>query len=295
MESIIEITDLVKAYGNTPAVDNVSLKVMRGEIFGILGPNGAGKTTTLEMIEGLRRPDGGTISIANIPVWPNPKKIKHLIGVQLQTTALLDHLTVNEIVRLFASFYGLRMSKQSANELLDEVSLTEKAKSMVNQLSGGQQQRLSIALALVNDPEILFLDEPTTGLDPQARRKLWSVVERINSEGKTIVLTTHYMEEAEVLCSRVAIMDHGRIISLDTTENLIRSLGLDIKVTFNAKQALDTGKLAQIPSVVDMSHTDSSYTFFTIHPLLLQSRQKAFNQTSLATLTSCCPAFLRCR
>lgn len=263
MESIIQITDLVKTYKDTRAVDRVSLDVRKGEVFGILGPNGAGKTTTLEMVEGLRRPDSGTIMIGGIPVWPNPKKIKHLIGVQLQTTALLDHLTVREIVRLFASFYGIRMSRQQADELLGEVSLAEKAKSMVNHLSGGQQQRLSIALAMVNDPQVLFLDEPTTGLDPQARRKLWSVVERINAEGKTIVLTTHYMEEAEVLCSRVAIMDHGRIIALDTTENLVSSLGADAKVTFTAKAALDVKKLTQIPSVADVSQTDSSYTFFT--------------------------------
>lgn len=262
MDHIIEIANLIKAYGDTRAVDGVSFAVRRGEIFGILGPNGAGKTTTLEMIEGLRQPDAGSITIDGTPVWPNPKKTKHLIGVQLQSTALLDFLTIREMVSLFASFYGIRLSRSQADGLLSEVSLEQKANSMVNQLSGGQQQRLSIALALVNDPKVLFLDEPTTGLDPQARRKLWSVVERINSEGKTIVLTTHYMEEAEVLCERVAVMDHGRIIALDTPENLVRSLNANAKVTFTAGASLDLDRLQQIPSVVEVSQQDSSYTFF---------------------------------
>ncbi len=262
MGSIIDISNLVKTYGDVRAVDNVSLAVESGEVFGILGPNGAGKTTTLEMIEGLRKPDGGTITIDGIPAWPNPNKIKHLIGVQLQATALMDFLTVREMVRLFASFYGIRMGKSKADELLNEVALVEKAGSMINQLSGGQQQRLSIALALVNDPKVIFLDEPTTGLDPQARRKLWSVVERINAEGKTVVLTTHYMEEAEVLCSRVAIMDSGRVIALDTPEGLISSLESDVKITFTAKHPLDMQKLAKISSVSKLSQVDSSYSFY---------------------------------
>lgn len=263
MDSIIDIVDLVKIYGETRAVDGISLAVERGEIFGILGPNGAGKTTTLEMVEGLRHPDGGTITIDGVPVWPNPKKIKHLVGVQLQTTAMLDFLSVREMVRLFASFYGIRMGKTQAEAILDEVSLVEKANSMINQLSGGQQQRLSIALALVNDPRVIFLDEPTTGLDPQARRKLWSVVERINAEGKTIVLTTHYMEEAEVLCGRVAVMDNGRIIALDTPEGLIRSLDADAKVTFTARGALDLTQLGKVSSITGVSHEDSNYSFYT--------------------------------
>ncbi|HEY3375515.1 MAG TPA: ABC transporter ATP-binding protein [Candidatus Aquicultor sp.] len=263
MDNIITIANLVKTYGGTKAVDGISLSVARSEVFGILGPNGAGKTTTLEMVEGLRKPDDGTITIDNVPVWPNPKKIKNLIGVQLQTTALLDHLSVRELVRLFGSFYGIRISNKAADALLDEVALTEKAKAMVHQLSGGQQQRLSIALALVNDPKVIFLDEPTTGLDPQARRKLWSAVERINTEGKTVVLTTHYMEEAEVLCGRIAIMDNGRIIALDTPDGLIRSLGADAKVTFTAKSALDEGRLAQLPEVSEVGRDDASYMFYT--------------------------------
>jgi len=263
MESIIKLSGLTKTYGKTRAVDGISLEVSRGEVFGILGPNGAGKTTTLEMVEGLRRPDGGTITIDGISAWPNPNKVKHLIGVQLQATALLDFLTVRELVRLFASFYGNRLANKQADELLDEVSLAEKATSMVNQLSGGQQQRLSIALALVNEPKVLFLDEPTTGLDPQARRKLWSVVETINKEGKTIVLTTHYMEEAEVLCDRVAVMDHGRIIALNTPDNLIRALNVDAKVTFTARSAIDIDSIENIVSVTKVLREGSSYTFLT--------------------------------
>ncbi|MEW5706032.1 MAG: ABC transporter ATP-binding protein [Actinomycetota bacterium] len=263
VNSIIDVRNLVKTYGEVRAVDNVSLQIEHGEVFGILGPNGAGKTTILEMIEGLRRPDHGAIMIDGLSVWPNPNRIKHLIGVQLQTTALMDFLTVRETVRLFASFYGIHMSRVKADELLDKVALVEKANSMINQLSGGQQQRLSIALALVNDPKVLFLDEPTTGLDPQARRKLWMVVEGINAEGKTIVLTTHYMEEAQVLCSRIAIMDHGRAIALDTPAGLINSLGADAKITFTAKHPLDIEKLARTPSVSQVSQFDLSYSFYT--------------------------------
>jgi ABC-2 type transport system ATP-binding protein len=245
------------------AVDNVSIQIDDGEIFGILGPNGAGKTTTLEMIEGLRKPDGGSITIAGFPVWPNPNKVKTLIGVQLQTTALMEYLNVKELVKLFASFYGIKMTNADTDRLLDEVSLVEKSRSMVNQLSGGQQQRLSIALALVNDPKVVFLDEPTTGLDPQARRKLWSVVQRINSEGKTVVITTHYMEEAEVLCGRIAIMDHGRIIALDTPEGLIRSLGADARISFTAQQYISVDILNGISAVTEASATSDGYMFYT--------------------------------
>jgi ABC-2 type transport system ATP-binding protein len=260
---IINVSELKKVYGDMVAVDNVSIQIQDGEIFGILGPNGAGKTTTLEMIEGLRKPDGGSITIAGFPVWPNPNKVKTLIGVQLQTTALMEYLNVKELVKLFASFYGIKMTNTDANKLLDEVSLVEKSKSMVNQLSGGQQQRLSIALALVNDPKVVFLDEPTTGLDPQARRKLWSVAQRINGEGKTVVITTHYMEEAEVLCNRIAIMDHGKIIALDTPEGLIRSLGADARISFTSQQPINVDVLSAIPAVAEATATNDGYMFYT--------------------------------
>lgn len=263
MGQIINVSELKKVYGDMVAVDNVSIQIQDGEIFGILGPNGAGKTTTLEMIEGLRKPDGGSITIAGFPVWPNPNKVKTLIGVQLQTTALMEYLNVKELVKLFASFYGIKMTNTDANKLLDEVSLVEKSKSMVNQLSGGQQQRLSIALALVNDPKVVFLDEPTTGLDPQARRKLWSVAQRINGEGKTVVITTHYMEEAEVLCNRIAIMDHGKIIALDTPEGLIRSLGADARISFTSQQPINVDVLSAIPAVAEATATNDGYMFYT--------------------------------
>jgi len=261
--NIIEVNGLVKNYGDLKAVDNVSFGVAKGEIFGILGPNGAGKTTTLEMIEGLRQPDAGEVSLKGIPVWPNPGPTKELIGVQLQTTALFDYLTVREMLALFGSFYRRRLTRDKIDGLLGAVSLTDKEKSRVNELSGGQQQRLSIALALVNEPEVVFLDEPTTGLDPQARRRLWDVVREISAVGKTIVLTTHYMEEAEVLCGRVAIMDAGRIIEIDTPKELIEGLGAEVKITFRADRDLELAGLKSATGASDISKPDADYVLYT--------------------------------
>lgn len=215
------VEGLRKRYGGVAAVDGISFTVGRGEVFGILGPNGAGKTTTLEMIETLRPIDEGNVRIAGKDVRSEPQTIKTLIGVQLQTSSFFDRLTVREIIRLFAAFYGRTVD---AAAILREVDLEEKADAYPQRLSGGQAQRLSVAVALVNDPLLLFLDEPTTGLDPQARRHLWGVLQRIRAEGTTIVLTTHSMEEAEELCDRVAIMDRGRIIALDTPASLIGAL-----------------------------------------------------------------------
>ncbi len=223
---IIDIRGLTKRYGDFVAVNEVNLEVQAEEIFGILGPNGAGKTTLLEMVEGLRNPDSGTVMVAGVDAARYPIIVKRLIGIQLQTTALFDFLSVREIISLFASLYDSDNSSKRVNELIDMVALQEKAGSYANTLSGGQQQRLSIALALVNDPMVIFLDEPTTGLDPQARRNLWDVIVEIRKAGKTIVLTTHYMEEAETLCDRVAVMDSGRIITCDKPRNLIQSLSL---------------------------------------------------------------------
>lgn len=261
--SIIEINDLHKNYGELRAVDGISFSVKEGEIFGILGPNGAGKTTTLEMIEGLREPDGGELLIDGQKVWPDPSKIKYLIGVQLQTTALFDYLKVNEIISLFASFYDIKLTLRELESLLNAVGLMEKSDAYVNQLSGGQQQRLSISLALVNDPKVVFLDEPTTGLDPQARRNLWDVVRKINREGKTIVITTHYMEEAQILCERIAIMDKGKIISLDTPYNLIKSLGVDSKITFTCDSEIPKEKLESVNGVKSVSSIDGSYAIYS--------------------------------
>jgi ABC-2 type transport system ATP-binding protein len=218
---IISVTDLRKRYGSLTAVDGVSFEVGEGEVFGILGPNGAGKTTTLEMIEGMRPIDSGTATIDGIDVRSDPREVKRRIGIQLQASAFFDELNLVELLDLFARMYERDVD---AMALLEMVELTDKARSQVRTLSGGQKQRFSIASALVNEPRVLFLDEPTTGLDPQARRHLWGLVRRIQERGQTVVLTTHYMEEAEELCDRVAIMDRGRIIALDTPQALVDAL-----------------------------------------------------------------------
>ena len=218
---IIRVSELVKRYGSLTAVDGVSFSVGEGEVFGILGPNGAGKTTTLEMIEGMRPIDDGTATIDGIDVRRDPREVKRRIGIQLQASAFFDELTLTELIDLFGRLYEREVDPVA---LLAMVDLTEKAKSQVRTLSGGQKQRFSIASALVNDPRVLFLDEPTTGLDPQARRHMWGLVRLIRDRGHTVVLTTHYMEEAEELCDRVAIMDGGHIIALDTPQTLVDEL-----------------------------------------------------------------------
>jgi ABC-2 type transport system ATP-binding protein len=228
----IAVSGLMKRYGDHVAVDGVTFEVREGEAFGILGPNGAGKTTTLEMIEGLRKPDGGDIRVLGRPVWPEPRAVQQLIGVQLQSTSLFDKLTTRELLDLFARFYGRTDTRQRAEQALELVGLEEKGDAYAEDLSGGQQQRLAIALALVHDPQVVFLDEPTTGLDPQARRNLWDVIRAINEAGKTVVLTTHYLEEAEELCERVAIMDRARVIALDSPAGLIASLGADARISY---------------------------------------------------------------
>jgi ABC-2 type transport system ATP-binding protein len=220
-EPIIRVVDLRKRYGSLVAVDGVSFEVAEGEVFGILGPNGAGKTTTLEMIEGMRPIDEGTAIIDGVDVRQDPRGVKRRIGIQLQASAFFDELNLVELLELFGKMYERDVD---AMALLGMVELTDKARSQVRTLSGGQKQRFSIASALVNDPRVLFLDEPTTGLDPQARRHLWGLVRRIQERGQTVVLTTHYMEEAEELCDRVAIMDRGRIIALDTPQALVDAL-----------------------------------------------------------------------
>ena len=218
---IITVDGLTKAYAGTPVVDGISFTVQAGEIFGLLGPNGAGKTTTLEMLEALRPIDTGRATIDGIDVAKQPKQIKQIIGIQLQSTTFYDKLTLREQLRMFASLYGRRVD---ADALLAKVQLSAKAGSYVEQLSGGQKQRFAIAATLVNQPKVLFLDEPTTGLDPQARRNLWELIKTIRDEGITIVLTTHYMDEAELLCDRLAIMDAGKIITIDTPQHLIEQL-----------------------------------------------------------------------
>jgi ABC-2 type transport system ATP-binding protein len=217
----IVVEGLRKRYGSLVAVDGISFRVKEREIFGLLGPNGAGKTTTVEILEGLRGADEGRAIVAGIDVRRDPDKVKSLIGVQLQSSAFFDGLSLLELLDMFAALYKRSVD---AMAILGKVDLTEKARSKVNTLSGGQKQRFSIATALVNEPQILFLDEPTTGLDPQARRNLWELAKTIRAEGRTIVLTTHYMDEAETLCDRVAIMDHGKILAMEPPDTLIQRL-----------------------------------------------------------------------
>lgn len=235
---VIQVDGLTKHYGELRAVDGVSFGVRRGEVFGILGPNGAGKTTTLECIEGLTEPTSGATTVLGIDTQREPQKVKERIGVQLQASAYFDYLTLKEILDLFARFYK---RSTDAMELLARVALEDRANTTVAKLSGGQQQRFSIAAALINDPQIVFLDEPTTGLDPQARRSLWEFVQAMNTQGRTIVLTTHYMEEAEFLCDRVAIMDSGKIVALNTPANLTRALPVpfEIKIAASGDYCLD--------------------------------------------------------
>lgn len=229
MAEIIKVQNLTKKYPSLTAVDGISFDVSRGEIFGLLGENGAGKTTTLEMIEGLRQPTSGKISVLGHDATADLNSIKEKIGVQLQSSAYFNFLTLREILDLFGSFYHKSLAP---DELLSMVGLEEKADTYVNKLSGGQKQRFSIVASLVNDPEIVFLDEPTTGLDPLARRHLWELITDIKNKGKTVILTTHYMEEAEILCDRIAIMDQGKILTIGETHKLIEETKLPFKIEF---------------------------------------------------------------
>ena len=251
MDAAISVAGLTKRYGGRTVVDGVTFEVRQGESFGILGPNGAGKTTTLEMVEGLRRPDGGEITLLGEPVWPDPRRIQARIGVQLQSTSLFDMLTARELLELFARFYLRPDAAERARVSLELVGLEAKADDYAKRLSGGQQQRLAIALALVHDPDIVFLDEPTTGLDPQARRNLWDVIRSINADqGKTVVLTTHYLEEAEELCQRVAIMDESRIVALDTPAGLIATLDADARVSYTDASGAHTVYVRDVQTTV---------------------------------------------
>lgn len=219
--ALISVKNLHKSYEDFEAVRGVSFEVKKGEVFGILGPNGAGKTTTLEMMEGMREITSGTIIIDGTDVAKEPYEVKEKIGVQLQSSSFFEKLSLSEILHLFSNLYD---QNKDPKVLLEEVGLTEKSKAQAKELSGGQRQRFSIATALVNDPTVIFLDEPTTGLDPQARRNLWDLVKQIQASGKTVIITTHYMDEAEFLCDRIAIMDEGKIIALDTPKKLISAL-----------------------------------------------------------------------
>jgi ABC-2 type transport system ATP-binding protein len=259
-EVIIKVQNLVKKYGEFTAVRGIEFEVNKGEVFGLLGPNGAGKTTTLEMLVGLRKPDQGTAKIAQFDIIKDLNKVKEVIGVQLQSTTLFELLTVEEILQLYASFYPNNVSIPS---LIDDMLLSDKRKERIKGLSGGQKQRLAIALALVHDPVIIFLDEPTTGLDPQARRTLWDIILRLKEKGKSIMLTTHYMDEAHVLCDRIAIMDQGQLIALDTPSELVKNLQSDSTVEFRFKSEAGDVNLLDISGVKQVGNHKEVYVLYT--------------------------------
>jgi ABC-2 type transport system ATP-binding protein len=258
MVAALKCEGLIKRYSDVTAVNGVDLEVRAGECFGLLGPNGAGKTTTVEILEGLNAPDEGRVEIFGHS-WGdgNDRKLRERIGAALQETQLAEKLTVEETVRLFRSFYSRGIA---VAEVIRTVALEEKRASYVGKLSGGQKQRLAVACALVNNPDLLFLDEPTTGLDPQARLKLWDIIEQFRAGGGTILLTTHYMEEAARLCDRVAIMDHGRIIALGTPADLIESLGADQIVELSLKGEVQLDAFERLPGVRRARVRDSSYS-----------------------------------
>ena len=256
MEPAVQVENLVKRFGSFTAVDGVSFSVERGEIFGILGPNGAGKTTTLETIEGLHKPTGGKVSVLDLEVQSNATKVKALIGVQLQASAYYSYLNLKEILALLGSFYP---HKASPDLLLDQVGLADKSKNRVSELSGGQQQRFAVAASLVNNPEVVILDEPTTGLDPLARRNLWSLIREVNQSGVTVLLTTHYMEEAEAICDRLAIMDHGKLLALDTPRNLINGLEASYTVKVTMDKPMTKVQLNSLNGGVEIIHSGDRY------------------------------------
>jgi len=247
MSKIISVENLVKEYQNRfVAVRNISFSVEKGEVFALLGPNGAGKTTTLEIIEGIKSQTSGKVEVLGYDNITQTEEIKKHIGVQLQSTEYMDYVTTSEFITLFASFYK---KKVDPIEVLSRVNLQDKHTSYIKQLSGGQKQCFSIALALVNDPEILFLDEPTTGLDPHARQELWKLLENLNKNGTTIILTTHYMEEAEYLCDRVAIMEEGKILAIGSTDELINRLSKDYTLSFHVNTPINEDMFQDIEGV----------------------------------------------
>jgi ABC-2 type transport system ATP-binding protein len=279
---------LVKRFTDVTAVDGLDLEVFKGECFGLLGPNGAGKTTTVEILEGLTAPDEGSVELLG-QSWNgggDDRALRERIGVQLQETQLAEKVTVIETVRLFRSFYK---RGHSVDEVIRTVALEEKRNARVGKLSGGQKQRLAVACALVSDPELLFLDEPTTGLDPQARLSLWDIVEKFRTRGGTILLTTHYMEEAARLCDRVAIMDHGKVIALGTPAELIESLGADQVIEFSLANALADDALKTLPAVKHLHKRGEIYALTVSEigvalPALLAEIER--QQSEVVTLTT---------
>jgi ABC-2 type transport system ATP-binding protein len=258
--SVIRVRGLVKRYGDVHAVDGIDFDVAAGEVFGLLGPNGAGKTTTVEILEGLRAPDGGQAIILGVDVAHGADSLKPRIGVSLQTAAMYPKLTVVEVIDLFRSFYT---TSRPTDELVELLELGERRDARTKDLSGGQRQRLAVALALVNDPELVFLDEPTTGLDPAARRSLWDLIRNLKARGRSVLLTTHYMEEGVILCDRLAIMDHGRILEMGTVDELISKRFKERAVRFDRIEAIEDDDLASLAAVSSVKHDDGAILLYS--------------------------------
>ncbi|MEW6456774.1 MAG: ABC transporter ATP-binding protein [Acidobacteriota bacterium] len=263
MRKIIVVKNLTKRYENVVAVNDVSFEIEEGEIFGILGPNGAGKTTTIEIMEGLRKSDEGYVRIDGFDPYEGRKEFKELIGVQLQKTAIFPTIKVWEAIDFFGSLYQRRIDTE---RILEIFSLKDRRNSYIKNLSGGEHQRLSVALAFVNDPNFLFLDEPTTGMDPNVRRDMWEIIEESRRKGKTIILTTHYMEEAEKLCDRVAIIDRGKIIAIDRPKELIKKLDADKKIEFKLERRIDPYIFRMDERVKKIEEIEGEYTIYTKDP-----------------------------
>ena len=259
---VIEVENLVKRYGEVEALRGISFAVYESEVFGLLGPNGAGKTTTVEILEGLRTPDSGHVSVCGLDPQSSGERFKQEIGAVLQSTALPDKLRVGEALDLFASFYARR---RPGSDLLQRFGLEEKRHAFYSQLSGGQKQRLALALALVNEPRVLFLDEPTAGLDPQVRREIYNIIEELRAEKKTILLTTHYIEEAERLCDRVAIIDHGRVMALGSPRELKQRSADTTRIEVRLARAARDGALAALDGVTDCREFDGSVVLHSTH------------------------------
>ena len=291
MPAALRIKALRKTYPGVVAVDGLDLEIEVGECFGLLGPNGAGKTTTIEICEGLTDPDSGEVEVLGRRWDRDGPALRERLGISLQETQFAEKLTVDETIRLFRSFYR---RGATTDEVVARVQLGEKARSRVGQLSGGQKQRLALACALVGDPEFFFLDEPTTGLDPQSRRQLWDLIETFKAAGRTVLLTTHYMEEAERLCDRVAIVDHGRVIALGTPRELIASLGAEHLVEFAVADgvSLDKGELRRLHGVLEVRTENGNYLLQVVHahlaiPALLEAlRERGASLTELRTHTA---------
>ncbi len=285
---MVDVRNLVKSYNHKTAVNDVSFTVKQGEIFGVLGPNGAGKTTTLEMIEGIRIPDAGTSILAGLDIRRQKRAVQRLIGVQLQATTLFPELNLLETLRFFSSLYPKAIDPR---QLLSDVGLEEKARDHPQNLSGGQRQQLALALALVNDPKVIFLDEPTAGLDPQSRRMLWDIVLKLREQGKTILITTHYMDEAQILCDRIAIMDGGQIIALDTSAGLIYRLGAQATIDCRLDGKATSNDIRELPGVTGVRHANERFMVYTIamqptlEALLSYAAQSSIPMTDLQVRT----------